>query len=325
MMKPPFQSDHFTLHPLTEGVYAAIATELGAGFSNAGIIDLGDRTLVFDAFENPQAAEDLLSAGLQLTRRKPSVVIISHLHPDHWGGLQVFKDSAILATHVMRQAMVPIAEEMSAMQADPSDMEDYLHELEATLAAQTDPLKRKSIEITLARQRYSIQALPTLEPTLPNQTFKGKIVFHGTQRSAELIDTGKGHTKSDCLLRLSQDSIAFIGDIGFFQGQPFMAYGFPSKWLALLEELLAWDIETFVPGHGQVGSKDDLELEARYIRLLEDMVHRVVQAGGTVEDALQETLPPPFDAWQVIGQSFEYNVRASFKRHSRQKDNRNDG
>jgi UDP:flavonoid glycosyltransferase YjiC (YdhE family) len=36
-MNTPFQSEHFNLHTLTEGVYAAIATEDGAGFSNAGL------------------------------------------------------------------------------------------------------------------------------------------------------------------------------------------------------------------------------------------------------------------------------------------------
>ena len=32
-----WESEHFRIHPLAEGVYAAIATELGAGFSNAGL------------------------------------------------------------------------------------------------------------------------------------------------------------------------------------------------------------------------------------------------------------------------------------------------
>ena len=41
-MHTPFQSEHFTLHQLADGVYAAIATELGAGFSNAGLVDLGE-------------------------------------------------------------------------------------------------------------------------------------------------------------------------------------------------------------------------------------------------------------------------------------------
>ena len=122
------QSEHFILHPLTEGVYAAIATEGGAAFSNAGIIDLGDQTLVFDALENPQATEDLLKAGLQLTQRKPAIVIISHFHPDHWTGLQVFAGSTILATHVTRQKMIPIVEELSMEIQDPSRIENDLQE-----------------------------------------------------------------------------------------------------------------------------------------------------------------------------------------------------
>jgi hypothetical protein len=40
-------------------VFAAIHLAGGAAICNAGIIDLGDRTLVFDSFMSPLAAEDL--------------------------------------------------------------------------------------------------------------------------------------------------------------------------------------------------------------------------------------------------------------------------
>ena len=35
----------------------------GAAYSNAGIVDLGDLTLVFDTFQTPQAAQDLKVGG----------------------------------------------------------------------------------------------------------------------------------------------------------------------------------------------------------------------------------------------------------------------
>jgi len=316
-MNAPFQSEHFTLHVLAEGVYAAIASEMEAGSSNAGLIDLGDQTLVFDAFENPQAAEDLLTACLQLTGRKPAVVIISHFHPDHWAGLQVFAGSAILATHATRQEMIPIAEEMREEKQDPSELENDLRETEANLAAETDSVKRHQLQVSIARQRHTLEALPTLEPTLPNQTFDGKIVFHGTRRSAELVVTGKGHTGSDCILNLPQDRVTFIGDIGFFQSQPFMANCSPSEWIAILEDMATWDMEIFVPGHGPLGSKADLTLEVRFIQTLEDLVRQAVQDGCSVAEVLGKTLPPPFDAWQADRpHRFETNVRSSFKRHS---------
>jgi cyclase len=312
-----YQSDHFTLHLLSEGVYAAIATERGAGFSNAGLIDLGDQTLIFDAFDNPPAAKDLLKASIQLTHREPAMVIISHFHSDHWSGLQVFAGSMILATHATRKAMLPIAVEMLEYRRDPSQIENQLKEAEARRDVETDPNKRHFLQFSIARQRHTLQALPTLEPTFPNQTFEGKIVFHGSRRSAELIATGKGHTDSDCILSLPQDRVAFIGDIGFFQAQPYMASGSPPEWMALLDDMTSWDFKTFVPGHGPLGDKADLSLEATYIRALEDLVSRVVQAGGTVEDALRQTLPAPFDAWQIVGVRFEVNVRAAYERWSR--------
>ena len=309
--------EHFTLQPLANGVYAAIATEMGAAFSNAGLVDLGDQTLVFDAFENPQAAEELLQASIQLTKRRPAVAVISHWHPDHWGGLQIFSDCTILATPATRKAMLPIAKEMAQVKDDVAWMEQEIHNTDALLAAESDPQKRQMLEIEISRLRHQLAASDILRPMLPNRTFDGKIVFHGMTRTVELIATGSGHTLSDCVLRLPEDRTAFIGDLGFFQSQPFMAYGFPLDWSALLDEMADWKVKAFVPGHGPVGNKTDLALVAKYIRALEELVQRVVNEGGTIKDALAQTLPAPFDSWQTKGKRFEANIRSSFKRQRR--------
>ena len=56
-------SRHFRLEQLADGVYAAIHSEGGEAIGNAGIVDLGDRTLVYDTFFTPQAAADLRFAA----------------------------------------------------------------------------------------------------------------------------------------------------------------------------------------------------------------------------------------------------------------------
>jgi hypothetical protein len=43
--QPPPASPHFSLQPLAAGVYACIHQPGGGAYSNAGIIDLGERTL----------------------------------------------------------------------------------------------------------------------------------------------------------------------------------------------------------------------------------------------------------------------------------------
>ncbi len=44
---------------------------------NAAIVDLGDRTLVFDTLATLQAARDLRAAAERLTGRAPAVVVNS--------------------------------------------------------------------------------------------------------------------------------------------------------------------------------------------------------------------------------------------------------
>jgi glyoxylase-like metal-dependent hydrolase (beta-lactamase superfamily II) len=159
--------------------------------------------------------------------------------------------------------------------------------------------------------------LPTLELRFPNQTFDGNLIFHGTKRTAELLTFGGGHTPSDCFLVLQGENIAFMGDLAFFQCQPFMAYCDPEAWQAQLKEMEGSEFETFVPGHGPLGTKADIVLQRRYITFLEELVGRIIKEGGTVEQALQQSLPEPFDAWLSGGMArFEANVRSSYERLS---------
>src|SRR5512140_3349696 len=100
------QSRHFALHQVADGVYAAIASNDGWAVANAGIIDAGDHTIVFDAFLTPGAAQDLRLCAEQLTGRTPDLVVNSHYHCDHTGGNQVFAPAChILASAATQQLM----------------------------------------------------------------------------------------------------------------------------------------------------------------------------------------------------------------------------
>lgn len=309
-------SDHFAIHPVAEGVYAAIAIEGGAAFSNAGIIDLEDRTLIFDTLETPRAAEDLRVAAEQLTGRSPSLVIISHAHDDHWLGNQVFADHAdILSTHATREAILLAGNDLLELKEDPAELMEMIRSDEERLKNEAHEPRRAALRNSIARWRYHLEMLPDLQLRFPNQTFEGKLVIHGSHRSVELHTRGAGHTSSDCYLVLPADRVAFMGDLAFFDCQPFMANCDPQSWMAQLEEMQQSDFEIFVPGHGPLGGKTELATLRRYIVLLEQMVGQVVKEGGTAEDAIQRSLPDPYEAWKQAGRTrFESNVRSAFQR-----------
>jgi cyclase len=312
-------SRHFKLEQLAEGVYAAIATENGLAFSNAGIIDLGSRTLVFDTFDGLAAAEDLCAAAEQLTGHPADWIVNSHAHGDHWSGNQVFAPSAsIVATHAAREAMLNMLEEVGRLKTNPAELEMYIQQLRQRLEAETDERLHTALENSIARQVASLETLPRLALRLPDQTFGGKLLLHGSRRTVELHARGSGHTPGDCFLVLPGANIVFTGDLAFFGCPPYMADGDPPAWIAQLECLEQSGLCTFVPGHGPLGDQSDLALERQYILMLRERVTRAIQAGQPVEEVLRQPLPSAFAGWASSPLRLEANAKSMYQQLSPQ-------
>lgn len=309
------KSIHFSIEQVLDGIYAAIAKEGGAAFGNAGIIDLGDRTLVFDTFENPIAASELLAESENLTGRKPKWIINSHGHPDHWFGNQVFPESSmIIATSGTREHMLDFIIEVDEEKSDPSDFIEYVKNERERLSKETDPHARSTLSASIARWEYYLESLPNLQLRLPDQTFEGKLTFHGSLRHAELIDAGATHTPGDSYLVLPIEKIIFTGDLGFFQRQPYMADCQPDKWISKIEDFENSDFNLFIPGHGPIGTKEDLNLQKQYILMLQELVSNARGEEEPFEILLEQQMPEPFNTWSVDGRPREANLRFLYDR-----------
>ena len=99
-------STHFMLECLSEKVFALYHQPGGAAISNAGIIDLGDLTLVFDSCFTPQAARDLRATAEGIANRPVDLLINSHYHNDHvWGNQAFGRETEIISTAETRHLM----------------------------------------------------------------------------------------------------------------------------------------------------------------------------------------------------------------------------
>ncbi|MGD6818520.1 MBL fold metallo-hydrolase [Metabacillus sp. 113a] len=74
---------YFTCTEVRPGVFAAIAKEGTGAAGNAGFVNLGKGTLVFDTFLLPQAAAELCAAAEERTGNRVKYVVNSHYHGDH--------------------------------------------------------------------------------------------------------------------------------------------------------------------------------------------------------------------------------------------------
>jgi len=312
------ESKHFTLEPLTESVYACIHKPGGAAYSNAGIIDLGDRTLLLDSFNTLAASRDLRQAAEALFERPVDTIILTHPHSDHWIGASAFDAStALLTTKTIRQVCLEWGAEIMEEYQNPAAWEEWIKGTEKQLQTEQDERERVSLEIAIARTRYAMAEMDEYQPRYANQTFEDQLTFQGSIRSAELRSFGRGHSEEDLALLLSQDRIAFIGDIGFFDCQPYLGFCDLDLYREQLRFFQEADFTVLVPGHGPLGGKDDLALQLEYFDVLEELVRKVVNKGGSLEEALRITLPEPFDAWLMGGMSrFEANVHFVYQRLS---------
>jgi len=313
---PEIESTHFTLETLAEGVVACIHKPGGGAFSNAGIVDLGDRTLIIDAFDTRAAGKDLRRAAETLSGRPIDTLVLTHAHSDHWVGASAFDaTTTMLATEPVREACKERGAEMTAEFEDPAEWEAWLHEMEAQFETEGDAQVRAGLETAITRARYTIAEMAEFEPRDADETFRNPVTFQGSTRLAELRSLGRGHSTDDAVLLLPEDGIAFIGDVGFFDRQPYMGDCDVDGYREQLRTFQEADFRVLVPGHGPVGGVEDIALELRYLDVIEELVTGVAQRGGSFEEAMGITLPAPFDRWQMGGRwCFGVNVRTLFAR-----------
>ena len=305
------KSEYFEIRELADGVYAVAGDQDGLCHSNAGIVDLGDQTLVLDTLTLPSYGGDLAKASRELTGRDPSWVVFTHCHADHLLGNQAFPAATpLVATH----AMLPLVEEwMEGYQEaidDPSGFEEQIAEFAAGVEAEQDPAKRKGMEVNLARYRALLAELGTMRLIPPNMLFEGTLRLSGSKRNVELIEVPHAHTASDVYLRLPEEKILFMGDLGFFDTIPFLGYADPLHWIDTLKEFEATGIKTYVPGHGVVAGVEKVREQRKCIEAIVEAVRSVLDEGGEVTEAISERLPEPFRTWTSKGRFNQMNYLA---------------
>ncbi len=257
---------HCTVRQIVQGVYVAEPIAGSGASGNAGIIALGNQTLVFDTFWTPTAAKELRQAAEELTNAPVKLVVNSHYHAGHTGGNQVFDAATtIISTTTTRQLMAEHAPQQLAWHQH--HHRSHLAELEAAL------LNAKGFAQLAAQQKYDaycrfIEALPTMVVRLPDMTFDQYMTIHGADRRLEIITYGGGHTQSDTILYLPDDGILFVGDLLSTNRHPFLCDGDPGELPRILDLIARLNPLAIVPGHGNLSTLADVQSMQTYLALL---------------------------------------------------------
>ncbi|HUA17193.1 MAG TPA: MBL fold metallo-hydrolase [Bryobacteraceae bacterium] len=216
------------------------------GGGNSGVI-IGDKgVIVVDAKTTPAGGKELLEDIAKITPKPVTTVILTHSDGDHVNGLAAFPEGITIIAH-----------------------ENNMKEQEAALAAG-------------GRGAPPAGHLPTQVVAKNKESLK----IDGVK--FELLHWAPAHTSGDLVIYLPTEQIVFTGDIVATQlPDPLIhleKHGSSEGWIKTAKGIVALNADQFVPGHGQVQTKADIEMRLKNTEEKRAKIKELVAQGKSLEE-----------------------------------------
>src|SRR6516164_8274598 len=210
----------------------------------SGVYVITDRrvALVVDTGMGPVNGQKVLDSAKKLAGSRPLILTLTHFHPEHGFGAQVFKDASLI--HYNR--------------------------------TQRDELRAKGEGYLGMFKTFGPDVAAALDGTKlvePDQVYEGasaSIDLGG--RTVEFRTWGLAHTSGDQVVWLPKERILFTGDLAEERIFPIFPWFPPddadidaARWAQVLTELIAWNPAIVVPGHGDTGGAEIVTAVRDYI------------------------------------------------------------
>lgn len=236
------------VHRVTEKVIAVTGLYHSAekGFYvNAGIIFTKKSVIFIDSGMTIASAEFLWkTAQERMPNPEQIYLILTHHHSDHTFGMRVFKDSgAEIIAHSMTRRWLR------------DDKGQY---------------KRFIIEMSKWDKQKGDEILGDVVLSVPDKLIDDDTVLKIDGEEIQVLVT-PGHVVSELSVYHPKSRTLFAGDTIYEGTKLTTRFGGPREWklwISQLQRLKGLEIETIVPGHGNLCSKKEIDRNISYLRSL---------------------------------------------------------
>jgi cyclase len=126
-----------------------------------------------------------------------------------------------------------------------------------------------------------------LQAFLPTRTFADKMDFDIAPERIQLLHFGPAHTSGDAVVFFPDRKLAFVGDLVFIGMDPLIHRqkgGTSTGLIKTLKALLELNADRYVPGHGNVAVKSDIEAEMKSLQEKQDKVRSLIKEGKSLDE-----------------------------------------
>jgi cyclase len=158
-----------------------------------------------------------------------------------------------------------------------------------------DNLEKVSTDEVIDRVKHmdpdGLSLMEGFQIKLPDITFSESLNLYLGDLTVELFHL-PGHSEGGIGVFLPEERVVFTTDIVFHQKKSWLHEATPSLWLESLDKLKRLDIDTIVPGHGDICQKDYLDEQAGIIESWIDTVRSSIKGGLSREEAVLNIIQP---------------------------------
>lgn len=221
------------------------------------VVIIGDAdVLVVDSCYLPSSAREDIAQIRQWTSKPVRYLFDTHHHGDHnlgnvayadaFPGITIIAQSEAAKLMALRQpSFLTQYSQRTARFQEELDTGKYMDGLPLDESGSRDLKER------IAGGDVVWQEFRELKRKAPNMTFDHDLDLDLGNREVQLKYLGRGNTSGDAIAYLPKEKILVTGDL-VDHPVPYLGGGFPVEEIVTLEKLAELDVETIVPGHGEI-------------------------------------------------------------------------